>query len=136
MSTWILYNIQTGTILENDPTEPTGYSPDKATANVDFNFLPSQPLYFLRYNGSAIEANSEVNIKLFEPFQSGEIETLPTKEMLSLIVEHELNQVVYVQEYNISYWYNGSIWEQCGQEVALRYGLGLGFIYALDVEIG
>ena len=64
---WILYNVATGTILETDPEQPTGYSPDKAAADVDFVFLPGQPLYLLRFDGSNIVPNSEVNIKIFSP---------------------------------------------------------------------
>jgi hypothetical protein len=136
MSTWILYNIQTGTVLETDPDQPTGYSPDKATAQVSFKFMSGQPPIMHMYNGSDVVPNVEENIQLFNPFLSSEISAVNTYAVINLISSPELNQTVFVRDVNMTFEYNGSEWVQCGAEVILREGLGSGYIYALNTKIG
>ena len=134
--TWILYNIATGTVLDTDPTQPTGYSPDKAVAEVDFKFMTGQPVTMFRYNGTNIEPNTEHNIQLFNPFLSSEITAVDTKQFMELIASPELNQTVYVRELDASFKYTGVIWEQCGDETILREGLITEKLYTNNTKIG
>lgn len=133
--TWILYNISTGTVLETDPNEPTGYSPDKAPAQVSFEFLPSQPLYLFKYSDSEIVPNSEANIKLFSPFQMSDVTSVPNKTFLDSIVDPVIGQVVYTQNMDISFRYNGTKWKQCGETAIYRGGLISGKLYVNELEV-
>ena len=134
--TWILYNIATGTILSTDPTEPTGYSPDKAVAQVSFLFMVGQSATMHMYNGVEVVPNTEENIQLFNPYFSSEISAVDNKDLISLISVPELNQTVYVRDMDISFTYNGSKWVQCGENVILRDGLIKEALYANNVKIG
>lgn len=60
--TWILYDIETGTIINHGDSEPTGYSSDKDVAQVNYVFWDAQPDFLYRYNGLNVEANTENNI--------------------------------------------------------------------------
>lgn len=133
--TWILYNIATGTVLQTGTNEPTGYSPDKASSEVYFNFLPSQPLYLFKYNGSEIVENSEYNINLFSPLQISDVTSVPDKSFLDSIVEPVIGQVVYAQNMDISFRYNGAKWKQCGETAIYRGGLISGKLYVNELKV-
>ena len=62
---WILYDINTGTILGYGDNQPTEYSTDKDIAQVNHLFWDAQPSFFYRYNGLNVEVNTEANISLY-----------------------------------------------------------------------
>lgn len=134
---WIVYDIATGTILEKSTTEPTVNDPTKDKADVNYLFIPGQPVYLLRYNGTDVEANTEENINHFHPTtNAGGVISLNSLDELYLIGAPDLRSTYYIRELDISFQYNGAAWVQCAENVILREGLAIGTIYALDVKIG
>jgi len=133
---WIVYNTDTGTLVSKHETEPTTYSTDNSIAQVDFMFMPMQPLYLLRYDGNNVIANTEENIESFKPIQSIDLDTLPMVKDLDTIIEPSLNQVIYVEELNSTFKYDGTNWNQTGVNNILNYGLGLGFLYINNLKVG
>lgn len=134
--TWIVYNTDTGTLVSKHETEPSTYGLDHSIAEVDFMFMPMQPLYLLRYDGNNVIANTEENIESFKPIQSIDLDTLPMVKDLDNIVEPSLNQVIYIEELNSSFKYDSTNWNQTGVNNILNYGLGLGFLYINNLKVG
>lgn len=109
---WIVYNTNTGTLILKQETQPTDFGVDNSIVEVNFVFMPSQPLYLLRYDGNIVIANTEENIQVFKPIESINLDYLPTFQDLNTISNPTLNQIIYIDEYNTTFKYNGSEWVQ------------------------
>ena len=47
-----------------------------------------------------------------------------------------IDQIVYVQNMDISFRYNGTEWEQCGETAIYRGGLISGKLYVNELKVG
>ena len=133
---WIVYNTETGTLISKHETEPTTYSSVNSIAQVDFIFMPMQPLYLLRYDGNNVIANTEENIEAFKPIETAPIDSVYLKSILENLENPSMGQIVFVEEFNSTYRYDGDTWSQCGDNSILREGLIKGSLYADEVKVG
>lgn len=53
-----------------------------------------------------------------------------------LEIANPLNEVVYVRDSNVSFFYENGSWTQCGEEEILREGLALGKLYVNQLRVG
>jgi len=70
--TWISYNTISGTITEkSEKTIPA--KPGETVIQTSYNFPPSQPTYFYRFDGTNVVENNEADISVHDPEPSTEL---------------------------------------------------------------